>query len=118
MTEYKKGQRVRVEYEGTIETVLKGSDGPQTALYVHVYGAHKDKSNYVYPKHAKVTLLDPPDWPPQVGDIWEAEGREWFCAYSPKYGEDRMVPENSGTRTLPLGSFKALNPVLVRRRGQ
>jgi hypothetical protein len=76
-----------------------------------------------------VEKLNPVDWPPQVGDIWEADGLE-YCAWSctlNKYGT--MEPYQSIALTpfdgtdLPsyvdyrgMEDFRHLNPKLIRRR--
>ena len=110
MTEYQKGQRVRVEVEGTISAVM--ADG--SFAIANVPGTRFKDDGLLNPK-VTVTPLDPPDWPPQVGDIWEADGEEWFAAWS--MGNLVMVPAGEGCSFI-LDEFKALQPVLVRRRGQ
>jgi hypothetical protein len=66
MTEYRKGQRVKVEFEG----VVVDSEDSSLVLDRGMAGVRHHLS---LKAGVKVTLLDPPDWPPQVGDIWEAE---------------------------------------------
>jgi hypothetical protein len=106
MTEYQKGQRVKVELEGTVQSL----DG--AGLYV---AADKDKTyaHWVWVDHATITPLDPADWPPQPGDIWEADGEEWFTRKT--IVAMSMVPTIGQSRSLDW--FKDRNPALVRRRG-
>lgn len=121
MNEFKEGQRVKVEYEGTVapcgggmDAVIKSKDAP-----------YDDRLYLLDLAGIKVTLLDPPDWPPRVGDIWEAEGREYYVCGSSVKGGVIIEPfnvTNPGSKWQYadelLDDFKALNPTLVRRRGQ
>lgn len=118
MQEFKKGQRVKVEYEGVVDWFdgealqLSRDDSRKVSRLVRV-----DTFN------TKVTLLDPADWPPQVGDIWEAEGKEYYgreCRTAMEPGVYVGAIHAAGRDYMPgqLDGFKALNPVLVRRRGQ
>lgn len=112
MTEFKAGQRVRVEWEGVVER-----QSSETILVVQASEGH---SLFIDPtKDIKVTLLDPPGWPPRVGDIWEADGKEWF-GWKSNAGTVGLKADNGYVRGSGNGwsDFKALNPVLVRRRGQ
>jgi hypothetical protein len=116
MQEFKEGQRVKVEFEGVILDTYS-YDGCVKLLDD---GAKEDGWNhYVYLNSpaVKVTLADPKDWPPQVGDIWEAEGREYFIQESMSRG---MVirPDDTMHTALSVEGLKRLSPVLVRRRGQ
>ena len=118
MTEYKVGQRVKVEFEGTIQE-LESKDSCLRVVtdrgynhYVYVAERNGDQTD----TGAKVTLADPKDWPPRVGDIWEAEGEEWF-AREGNIIEIYLVSTRPN-RSNDVDDFKALNPVLVRRRGQ
>jgi hypothetical protein len=108
MSELKEGQRVKVELEGVLSLVDK------EGVYVRV-PADRSYAHWIWLEHAKVTPLDPPDWPPRVGDIWEAEGREWFARITSE--TSIFIPEDNNPSVL-LAAFKALNPVLVRRRGR
>jgi hypothetical protein len=121
MSEFKEGQRVRVEFEG----VIKDTYSHNACAKIVDSGAEEvGWYHYVYLNSpgVKVTLADPESWPPRVGDIWEAGGREWYTRQNMACGDEIIV----GTFDRPsqdyyqrdLGDFKALNPVLVRRRGQ
>ena len=61
MTEYKKGQRVKVEFEGVVNYTFRDSFRPHALDYVDPDGGFT------------ITLLDPQDWPPQMGDIYPGE---------------------------------------------
>lgn len=67
---------------------------------------------------------EPENWPPQVGDIWEAAGNEYYVR---EHGlaEDEAVVCAFGADVDPdlyfgddLDDFKVLKPKLVRRRGR
>ena len=108
MTEYKKGQRVKVEIEGEIEWAL--SDGrirmPGCLDYIRTCDPA-----------VKVTPADPKDWPPEPGDIWEADGEEYFARKS-NLGGPVLAADSVDKGTLDPGRFLTLNPSLVRRRGR
>lgn len=115
MNEFKKGQRVHVEFDAEIVSV------GNTCLVVH-HGGH---NSWVSPSTTKVTLANPVDWPPQVGDIWEAEGQEY---YAEEWKRDSLTVQPFSHRdsnfaysdreeyAKSLNDFKALSPTLVRRR--
>jgi hypothetical protein len=118
MTEkVKKGDRVHVEFDGTVDYA-----GDQAIL------VHPDEAPIVHSVDNRlITLLDPAGWPPRVGDIWQAEGGEFYtraCRLESKRrevviesmdGEPVNFWEGSEDRS-GLEDFKALRPVLVRRR--
>lgn len=114
MTKFTKGQRVKVEYEAKVwlsdlDGVLELRTDDDMFYYI----------NWRTEPSVTITPLGLADWPPQVGDIWEAGGKEWFARkdeYAPTGRELLMVAE-IGT-WLEVDEVKALNPVLVRRRGQ
>jgi len=114
MTEFKEGQRVKVEYEGVIVAVHHEPE----LVYIIQRGG---RNAWIYPKFSTITPLDPPDWPPQAGDIWEADGGE-FLARKSMAGRDAIVcipvDDIHNHYAMDTEPFKALNPVLVRRRGQ
>jgi len=106
MTEFKKGQRVHVEYVGVIQ------DTHPELLWVHP--DDPDVGAFSVPVKA-VTLADPKDWPPQVGDIWEGRGMEWF-ARKGELSDNMILAPERGDDDWTQQEFKALNPILVRRR--
>jgi hypothetical protein len=116
MTEYRKGQRVKVEFEGTVACVFQ--DGIHLGVYQDGAISMGSGISVLIPA-TSITLLDPPDWPPQEGDIWEAEGREYFVRANADYDcKDRTVQvREDGRLVYRLDDFKALNPTPVRRRG-
>jgi hypothetical protein len=121
MQRFKVGQRIHVEYNGTLAAQ---GDGMKATIKVDnpPYG---DRLYLVNLTEVKITQADPKDWPPQVGDIWEADGREWY-AREHSLDDLGIVVESfdhpngkpSHYQRGTLADFKALNPVLVRRRGQ
>ena len=126
MTEFTKGQHVKVkmEFEGT----LVDPAGPK-AWWVVTPNPDTGVPSQRLMFECEMEVLEPAGWPPQLGDVWEAEGEEYYVrkytmstptpmpvvvqsfdkgpAYSDAYGNPRNLPE-----------FKALNPHLVRRRGE
>ena len=115
---FRPGQRVHVEFDAEV-----ASKQPYTTL-VHLYS----NSGALLVVNAKdVTPLDPENWPPQIGDIWEANGREYF-ARSHRGNDLWLVLDGFETREFysdapgystshkTLDQFKALNPTLARRR--
>lgn len=62
-------------------------------------------------------LHEPENWPPQAGDIWEADGKEWACMTTPDGSGSDMLFQVDDYKTYGPETFKALNPTLVRRRG-
>lgn len=122
------GDKVRIEFDATI------IDGPNSAvgrLYTYTVtqkaGASSGATHYVYltEDNARVTKpAEPESWPPQAGDIWNAGGIEYFV-YSGILGLNAFPFDgaSSGRESYsesPMGNslsdFKALSPVLVRRR--
>ncbi len=103
MPVFRSGQRVHVEYDGVVS--IHG-DAPWVipSDYRHVAFQAPPGS---------VTIADPVDWPPHVGDIWSANGLEWFARVSS--GEVLMSPEDMGA-TWNIDEFKTINPMLMRRR--
>lgn len=119
MSEYKVGQRVKVEYEGEI-TSLKSFNSCMRIRtekgYSHYVCVLSDENSGV-----KITPSDPAGWPPQMGDIWEADGREYFAVVRDDFGGPAIMAfYNSDIwwSSVNLAAFTALNPTLVRRRGQ
>ena len=118
MSELKPGQRVKIEVEGVIPEMGGGCDASFVTSRHPEYGTFNSGRLYVKNlSNLKVAVLDPADWPPQAGDIWAADGQEWFA----RKGADAdlmMIPEDRGFAPREAGRFLALNPALVRRRGQ
>jgi hypothetical protein len=118
MSTFKKGQRVHVEFDGVISQVIG-----ETAWVLPGGNSPGLRARGI--QVSAITLADPADWPPQVGDIWEADGREYYvrgravCTglIIEPFNTDDPGPKWQYTDEL-LDEYKALNPVLVRRRGQ
>lgn len=109
MSEFKRGQRVHVEFDGVV--TAEGNTG----VYVKPDGKYLGVG---WVPDVTVTPLEPPSWPPQVGDIWEADGREWFARINLDHKNKTVMVSEIGRLHFNLDTFKALNPALVRRRGQ
>jgi hypothetical protein len=129
MSHPKPGQRVRVEFDGTVTRIEDGwlvveqDEYPcfEHQLWLPVSGDQQP----VY------TQLDPAFWPPQIGDIWEAGGFEYMIrdARSASVTTRRTVGYDKGYPLVsPLdhaaptmrGRFDdllAASPKLIRRRG-
>jgi hypothetical protein len=119
---FKPGQRVHVEYDTVIVNTAKWTPGAHNVKHpVDAYG------NATVPDRF-ITALDPESWPPQVGDLWTADGEDFFVrehrgiGHSDRYFIERAkATSNVGETTYSdrsLNEFKTLNPTLVRRAGQ
>lgn len=111
MSEFKAGDLVSVTYKGRIHYFNK----TKSEYWVIPEGI--SFSNLVLAD--SITRLDPDNWPPQLGDIWEAEGEEYVAIDSSldespvlfnvdNYGSDYHIRTHE--------AFKKKNPILVRRR--
>jgi hypothetical protein len=113
--EFTKGQRVKVELRGEIVDI----HGKSELTYVVKTGSG---NVWVYPNTAPtITMLDPENWPPQVGDIWEADGREYYVRWNGSTKRPAVASfDNTDTYWYAEGleGFRKLSPVLMRRRGQ
>jgi hypothetical protein len=109
-----KGQRVHVEFDGTI------------SRQIHEYGIEVQTADdaYMAINVAYITPLEPADWPPQLGDIWEVDGEEYYARENRaqvRRGEiviDRFGNPADSFVQGRFDDFKSLSPTLVRRRGQ
>lgn len=143
------GSKVHVEFDGIVEEptrydVLTPGHGAFLADGGGAFGGFvkvRDASgvyHYVwvqgFSESDTISVVELSDWEkygaPRIGDIWEAEGHEFF-ARQHLYDADRIVVERAdaiwwgavevpyyGYSTgAPLDDFKALNPTLRRRRG-
>lgn len=116
MSEYRKGQRVHIELEGEIAAMEKA--------YSLLEIRSDDGGEYCITTNSafKVTLADPKDWPPQVGDIWLADGKEYYVRQNQASSRhESVIGPFDITGEVEYyqdshGQFKALSPVLVRRR--
>lgn len=121
-----KGQPVHVEFDGTVSRQLH-----EYGVEIQVEIQSADDA-YMTINVRYITPLDPENWPPQVGDIWEADGKEYVAhanaidptsvvvcpiERSSSIGPwwDDKGPQADGSL---FGNFKALGPTLVRRRNR
>lgn len=127
--QFARGRRVRVSFEGNIHFY----DPTYVSQRVSIAPDSPDgrKVDITWVEKEFITFPVPEDWPPRLGDIWEAEGQEYIvetyllrddpiivvqpidqtgrgCAARFAYS-DSSVSKN-------LSSFADLDPVLVRRR--
>lgn len=113
-------------------------EGDKVSVQKHIVVVSKDTGGFTgndgqyyrlhYPKCWNVALAEkykPKHWPPEIGDIWEAEGSEYYVTTV----DDKIAVHAFDTRRgkysyvdLPyyvkhLEDFRTLKPVLLRRRG-
>lgn len=121
MTEFKKGDKVKV----------KGTEFAGTVTDVYWSNQRVDIEPVVGGIQARVVglpaewlqLAEPYSWPPQVGDIWVTADEAEFYVVShglrvwarPMRAEEGLTYDVGDSKELER--FKALEPVLVRRRG-
>lgn len=118
MTEYQVGQKIKIEFEGTVR-----EHGVSDELCTEVADS-MGRYHYIVLGSGGVTVTtqDPEHWPPEVGDIWKANDREYYVRQNRMSRSSVTVAafEDSVTRDYideEQEKFKALNPVLIRRRG-
>lgn len=145
MSEYPVGTKIRVEFDAVVEApasydyIKAGNSGlHDSSDYGTGFLKVRDTKNWLYHyvwagpdatyDHPVIAVIVQPDWEKhdgvRVGDVWEANGEEYFAYMS--YGDITLFPVNG----VSLGSsrsyygpmqhdtFGALNPRLVRRRGE
>lgn len=107
------GDRVKVEFNGTVWQTIIESDGNGIIVV-------KDDvlKNYHQIAIENVKSAEPENWPPQVGDIWETEDGKEFAVYD--VGKGKVIfafnaPSLAYDDT-EINEFKAKNPKLIRRR--
>lgn len=118
MSEFKTGQRVHVEFDGTVPPYMGG-----TEARVLINGSYQ---HWLNPVNLKVTALDPANWPPQAGDIWSTiDGEngsetEWFArrARRAKGSDDCLILVSEYGPANVAEDVLKLNPTLVRRRDE
>jgi hypothetical protein len=108
------GDKVHVEFDGTVHYVN----------YVNVVTVKGPLGGLLAVPKTCVTVLEPADWPPQIGDIW-AVGEIEYCARENYVLKDQMVVEpidayerEESFYEATMCNFKALKPRLVRRRSE
>lgn len=92
---FSRGDRVTVSYEGTVTSsdtlgcglgrgyLIRTDDG--FVHTVHVYGSS-----------AAMEVAVPKYWPPEPGDVWTANGIDWFAVENAD-SDGLMVPSNLKT---------------------
>ena len=113
---YKVGDKITVTFTGTIYE----TDSHDMCAKVADDGEFS-YNHYVYLESpgVEVTRADPANWPPQVGDIWEAEGQEYYVRVSKRDALRLFIGSFGGELDYleyEVHKFKELNPKLIRRR--
>jgi hypothetical protein len=120
LSEIKPKMRVKVTIEGTVKVIdgdeiyLKSDDG-----YV---------SEITYSGSTVFTVAEPEGWGPQPGDVWEADGKDYYVSeispgtlYIASFGgKSYSYYCNNNSKNYPrtFDAFLKLNPKLVRRRSK
>lgn len=123
MADLKVGDKVHVEFDGVVnEEPVSWGDG-RLSMTVRI----QTPDLYVHDichSSAVITRTDPLNWPPQLGDVWEAGAHDYTVrkhswsesvVVTPMEGGNAYSEEYSDKRCR-LDAFKALKPVLARRR--
>jgi hypothetical protein len=106
-----KGERVKVEYEGTL---IREGAGSTTCSIQDSEGLF----HCYVKKTVKLTVLDPDSWPPVRGDVWKTENGKHYHYIGDLQETMRMRPSNGrGYEDVSLSYIKARKPVLVFREG-
>ena len=112
MADYKVGQKVKATTSGEITVVT--SDG------IWIKSKESSFNTFVHFSN-NIEILNPPNWPPLPGDVWEADG-ELFMVYnssgvtSMRNASGRPAKYYSETAYSNFDSFKNLNPILAYRK--
>jgi hypothetical protein len=120
----KTGDRVHIEFDGTLKSdcIIVNDPRPGGEGDVAVYQVNDDNENcihYIYLDAGIYRKADPKDWPPETGDVWEAEGHEYFARPNTVCrGEFSLIGDHGDGfyGKAEVEKFKALSPRLVRRR--
>lgn len=122
------GDRIHIEFDATVESLVNVNGGSGDKSYhlgaCAIVSDDRGTQHAIYtgaaPRIAKV--IAPKNWPPKVGDVWEADGTSWFCCESVLGGHPIMRPETftaGNSATVCLDEFKSKRGVkLVYRKGR
>jgi hypothetical protein len=136
MTEFKAGDKVRVEFEGVIE---KPSFSYGRSMYgvprsLHAvegscdgFGFHQVRDSHgsghviwdsYEGAHQALKLADPENWPPKTGDLWKTEdGTHYFARHHAVLaGEVVLISEHGDIIYGGLDALKAKRPSLAQRK--
>lgn len=119
---FAEGQRVRVEFDCNYAydddgwVVVRTPDGYLQKIWPASFADY-------------ATPVAPAKWPPRIGDIWEANGAEYYarentCSVGTVVLDRFDRDEDDDSEVFyevnrgELDAFKALNPRLIRRRGE
>lgn len=142
MTVPKHGTKVSVSFTGTVKDDPVNVSAATYGIPSYLLPSYAEDSGFIVVRddhgtdhlvwHASssrersvytvVSTPEPENWPPRVGDIWQAESREYVVRQN-RASASHVVVEcvdgglvNSMFGSARLGDFKALKPVLLRRR--
>lgn len=115
--DFVKGQRVRVSFEGKVKNpdMRVGSVGIGCLTEIL---CDDGWTHLVCHNGDAIEPLEPASWPPQLGDIWETGGKEYYVRRH-SMRDDNVICSFDGESSFyqsDLDAFKALSPRLVRRR--
>jgi hypothetical protein len=116
MAEFAKGSRVKIkgtEFTGTIAGIYP--NGPTIDFVPDADGVKTWPTISAIPVDW-LEYAEPYSWPPQAGDIWEADGGEWAAMKNAAGGVTMVELLHYSKSARVVREFMDLNPVLVRRR--
>jgi hypothetical protein len=113
MTELRKNDRVevRLNFTGTVQYVTPDQSSADV---------HSDDGDFMCVSTSAITLVSPVGWPPETGDMWEADGKLFAALISATSGGLTLRAVDGSTPYVFLGNlegFKALRPVIKYRKG-
>ncbi|MCF6467335.1 hypothetical protein FAF44_02760 [Nonomuraea sp. MG754425] len=86
-TYYDTGRRYNILLENALVVGTRSERGGTTDLTVKLTGPNGSQTStilHIPLDHAGVTVtpVPPPNWPPEPGDVWEADDKRWFALAS------------------------------------
>ena len=123
MTDYTRGQRVTFIAVHTARITATGNghmnvqiESTQVADRPVIHWTHKGDDGRVYMAldYAMVKPVVPENWPPQIGDIWEADGTEYFVRRNTVDTDDLViVPDYDEAQTLSTTTGSLISRLLT-----
>lgn len=116
---YEVGTRIKVEFTGTVVEDATSSVGRMWSHAVRADNASGGCLHYLYLHPEIATVIEPeiPNWPPQLGDIWVANGYEFIVITGVGDDAPHVVTAIDDMGSMTIDSFKKMKPTLFRRRG-
>ena len=136
---FTKGQRVHVEFDGTIRATSSEDDENEYVPAGQGFSDHIGGWGFVEVEDGRhiahtiwvdddtsgphvIETVGPEEWPPVPGDIWQAGDKEYFVTSIDEYEQVYFVHNirtddgtTYGNSNLSLRLFAAIEPELVRR---